>query len=284
MNVPPSRSFRLTIQRWRKMKEIEIIAGSEKDAIDFAVKQFRMPREAFEVVGSFQESAPEGSPPELRFRLRMKLDTLIVVTRERVVELLKQMGIMAEVRIRPEKEFFHVDIHSESGSLLIGKRGETLDAIQHLTNRMISRSERDMPLILVDVENYRERVNRRLKKIALSAAEKVGKTGQPVELEPMTPTERKFIHKLLSEVEGIDTYSMGREGQRRIIVSLENAPRSTSVGDEEILPELLNDITNVKRQRPLDQRTASLNNKAKPSNSSDASDDLMEPEPEKDAQ
>mgnify|MGYP000887760435 CR=1 FL=1 len=261
------------------MKEIEIIDPSDKDALEFAMKQFRLPNEAFVYIGSELKSAEEGAPSETHYRFQVNMDYFNNLVLDKVKRLLDFMGIQADVRVRSEKEFLMVDVFSESGSILIGKKGETLEAIQHLINRMISRSEREMPLILVDVENYRERVNRRLKKIALSAADKVQKSGQPVELEPMAAGERKFIHKLLSEIEGITTYSLGREGQRCVIVAPENAPRTTYVGDEEILPEFLNDIssTPAKRRRPLHESASSSNGSGK---SSEFMDELIEPETE----
>lgn len=259
------------------MKEIEIIAPSDHDALEFAMKQFRLPREAFVLKGSELKSTEEGTPPETHYRFQVNMDYFNNLAQDKVKGLLSVMGIEAEVQVHAEKEFLMVDIFSESGSILIGKKGETLEAIQHVVNRMISRSEREMPLILVDVENYRERVNRRLKKIALSAADRVQKSGQPVELEPMAAGERKFVHKLLSEIQGITTYSLGREGQRRVVVSPENAPRTAYVGDEDILPEFLNDISSapVKRRRPLHEDGPSSNGLGKPS---EYMDEMIEPD------
>jgi len=238
------------------MKEIQLTSVSQAEALETLSRQFRMPKEAFEVV---ETRGAEGAEDEkkqgfLKIRVMINRDFLKDLVRDRMVGLLKHMSVMSEVRVRLEEDFIHVDIFTQQGSLLIGRGGQTLEAIQHLLNRMICGNDKDLPMILVDVENYQARIHRRLKKIAQRTVEMVRKTSQPVKLEPMPPHERKFIHKLLAEEKGITTYSMGREGQRSIIIASEQSSRISSGEDEELLPELLDDPTIFKTTRSGYQR------------------------------
>jgi spoIIIJ-associated protein len=238
------------------MKEIELTSVSEAQALETLSRQYRMPREAFEIV---ETRGAEGSEDEkkqglLKIRVMIKRDFLNNLVRDRIVGLLKRMSIMAEVKVRPGDDFINVDVFTQQGSLLIGRGGQTLEAIQHLVNRMICGNDKDLPMILVDVENYQARIHRQLRKIAQRAVERVLKTNQPVKMEPMPPHERKFIHKLLAEEKGITTYSMGREGQRSVIIASEQSSRISSGEDEELLPELLDDPTIFKTTRSGYQR------------------------------
>jgi len=238
------------------MKDIELTSSSQAEALETLSRHFRMPREAFEIVETreAEQAVDKGTPGLLQIKVRMRRDFLKNLVRDRMVGLFKNMGVMAEVRVRLGEDFINVDIFTQQGSLLIGRRGQTLEALQHLVNRMICGNDKDMPMILVDVENYQARIHRRLRKIAQRSVEIVRKTNQPVRLEPMPPHERKFIHKLLSEEKGITTYSMGREGQRSVIIASELSSRISSGEDEELLPELLDDPTIFKRKGSAFQR------------------------------
>jgi len=238
------------------MKEIELTSVSQAEALETLSRQFRMPKEAFEIVETRGAESSEDKEKRdlLKIRAIIKRDFLKNLVRDRTVGLLKYMSVMAEVRVRLGEDFIHVDIFTQQGSLLIGRGGQTLEAIQHLVNRMICGNDKDLPMILVDVENYQARIHRRLKKDAQRAVDMVRKTGQPVKMDPMPPHERKFIHKLLAEEKGITTYSMGREGQRCVIVASEQSSRISSGEDEELLPELLDDPTIFKTKGPGYQR------------------------------
>ena len=255
------------------MKDIEIKCRSEAEALESAAEHFRIPEQAFNVL-EVSDAEEEG---QILVRLRIKMDYFKERARHIVNDLLEHMKVPAEVSARAGRDFLTVEIHTERGSILIGRRGQTLDAIQHIVNRMVSRNERNIPMILVDVENYRVRANRRLAKVAERAAQKVERTGRPVKLDPMTSHERKFIHKLLSDWEGIITYSIGREGQRCIVIAEESAPKTTSSGDEELLPELLNDTELRKPKRPLLGKKRPRNANPKPLNHTDGMGDLIDP-------
>lgn len=267
------------------MKDIEITCRSETEALETASREFRLPKETFEILESkaLDPSDRDTSGMSYVVKLRLKKENFRDLVKDRVAGLLKHMEIPAEVRVHSGEDFLNADIFTQQGSLLIGRRGETLDALQHILNRMISRNDRDMPMILLDVEGYRDKIHRRLKKIAFNAVEKVQRTGQPVKLEPMAPHDRKYIHKLLSEIVDVTTYSMGREGQRYVVIACETSPERFIGKDEELLPEFLDDPALGKRQRPLFQENPIQNIRSKIHHDGDGMDDLLDPENEKEA-
>lgn len=103
-------------------------------------------------------------------------------------------------------------------ALVIGRRGQTLDAIQYLANAVVYNSvERSIPIVL-DAHGYRQRRARQLEKAADQAVSDVMRTGRRIELEPMTSSERKVIHQYLKDTPGVSTISTGREPNRRLAV------------------------------------------------------------------
>ena len=106
----------------------------------------------------------------------------------------------------------------EALGALIGRKGERLSALQHLVNLMLSREMGAWTRVLVDVEDYRGRRERQLVEIANRAADRVIETGKMLQLEPMPPLERRWIHLALREREGVGTQSIGEEPNRRVVV------------------------------------------------------------------
>lgn len=118
-----------------------------------------------------------------------------------------------------ENDTYQVDLVGEDLGFLIGRRGETLDAIQHLTNYAINRDSSKRARINVDAENYRRKREESLKRLAQKVAGKVVKYRRSITLEPMNAYERHVIHTALQDVPGVTTYSMGTEPNRRVIVA-----------------------------------------------------------------
>ena len=110
------------------------------------------------------------------------------------------------------------DEEKEALGALIGRKGERLSALQHLVNLMLSRKMGTWTRVLVDVEDYRGRRERQLVEVATRAAERVGETGQMLQLEPMSALERRWVHIALRDVEGVTTQSIGEEPMRRVVV------------------------------------------------------------------
>ena len=135
--------------------------------------------------------------------------------------LLEHMDSNAEVKVyESEKGRYKVYLEGEKLGALIGRRGETLDAIQQLTNYSINRgSEKNRVRVQVDAENYREKREQSLERLAEKVAGKVTKYRRNVTLEPMNAYERHVIHTALQDTPGVTTFSIGTEPNRRVVVS-----------------------------------------------------------------
>ncbi len=135
--------------------------------------------------------------------------------------LLEHMDSAAEVKVyESEKGRYKVFLEGEKLGALIGRRGETLDAIQQLTNYSINRgSEKNRARVQVDAENYREKREQSLERLAEKVAGKVTKYRRNVTLEPMNAYERHVIHTALQDTPGVTTFSIGTEPNRRVVVS-----------------------------------------------------------------
>ena len=160
-----------------------------------------------------------------------------VVQTEKAVELLQgildRMGIPCTVERRDEAEQVVLDVVCKSDDDLqriIGRRGQVVDALQHLVGKMLvsargerpqgeraERPERGKPIV-VDAGGYRQRHIERLEGLAARMAEKARETGQPVDLNPMPAHDRRIVHMALAEVEGVTTRSEGEGDLRHIVV------------------------------------------------------------------
>ena len=134
--------------------------------------------------------------------------------------LLAQMGSAAEAKVyEAEKGRYKVYLEGEALGALIGRRGETLDAIQQLTNYAVNHSGSARVRVQVDAENYREKREESLERLANKVAAKVVKYRRNVTLEPMNAYERHVIHSALQDAKNVTTFSVGTEPNRRVIVS-----------------------------------------------------------------
>ena len=113
-----------------------------------------------------------------------------------------------------------INMEGENMGILIGKRGQTLDSLQYLTNRVANKMQEGYVRVKLDTENYRERRKETLENLAKNIAHKVKRTKRSVSLEPMNPYERRIIHSALQGDKYISTHSEGEEPYRRVVVTL----------------------------------------------------------------
>jgi spoIIIJ-associated protein len=138
-----------------------------------------------------------------------------------VEELLGVMGIEGIAEPAIEGERFYVDIlegEPDDMALLIGKHGQTLDAIQELARNVVGRRLDERIRVLVDVESYRRRRAARLEEMAREAADRALETGQEQELEPMDALERKIVHDAVAEIAGVRSGSRGEDPSRFVVI------------------------------------------------------------------
>lgn len=141
-----------------------------------------------------------------------------------VSELLKKIGLTFELHVKLDGNMIKIDVSGEKMGLLIGKRGDTLDAVQMLTALYVNR-DKSMPYvkISIDTENYRAKREETLIRLAHGLERSVLKDKKSVTLEPMTANERRIIHSALQNNPKIKTFSVGEEPNRRMVVALNNS-------------------------------------------------------------
>lgn len=114
-----------------------------------------------------------------------------------------------------------IDISGDDLGFLIGRRGESLLALQYVVNLILTRQYPDRGSVTVDVEHYRHRREEQVVALAERMADRVRATGLPITLEPMSPAERRLVHLCLADEEGIVTSSVGEEPNRKVVISVE---------------------------------------------------------------
>lgn len=140
--------------------------------------------------------------------------------REFLENVFSRMGVVASCKVKPlsENHMLEVNIEGKDTAALIGRRGETLDALQYLTGLVINRHEDEYIRVVLDAENYREKREETLQKLARRLANNVIRYGKPVRLEPMNPYERRILHATLQDNPKVETYSEGTDPYRRVVI------------------------------------------------------------------
>ena len=133
-------------------------------------------------------------------------------------DLLEKMGVTAKASAIETDDGISVVIDGDSTGVLIGRRGETLDALQYLTSLIVNKDKEDYSRVFVDTENYRKKREETLIRLANRIANKVEKTGKRAVLEPMNPYERRVLHATLQKNPNVETISEGEEPFRRVII------------------------------------------------------------------
>ena len=136
--------------------------------------------------------------------------------------LFELLNITACTELVSEGEKIEINVTAANTTSIIGKRGETLDAVQTLAGAVANTGRDEYKRVVVDCENYRENREATLKKLAENLAQKATRLGKKIKLEPMNPYERRIIHSALSEIDGVKTESEGKEPNRYIVVIPDN--------------------------------------------------------------
>ena len=141
--------------------------------------------------------------------------------RVRVVleRVLDELEISADVEIEEDEELITATVEDDDLGLLIGRHGQTIDALQLLCYRGAFQGKEERKRVVVDAAGYRDRRQELLGRQADTAAERALRSGNPVELEPMSAQERRVVHDHLKERAGVETYSEGDEPDRRVLVA-----------------------------------------------------------------
>lgn len=135
-------------------------------------------------------------------------------------EITEKMGLQLDIKVLGNDSCIYVEIDGKDSGTIIGKRGQTLDAIQYLTSLVVNKDCEKYKRVIVDAENYREKREKTLEQLAYRLADKVVKSKKSIRLEPMNPYERKVIHATLQSYPKVTTRSEGEEPYRRVIIEL----------------------------------------------------------------
>ncbi|MHC0551379.1 RNA-binding cell elongation regulator Jag/EloR [Salinicoccus sp. CNSTN-B1] len=141
-----------------------------------------------------------------------------LLTQDYIMQVIKEMNIDAESSVSVAQNEVAIELTSPMAAKLIGKRGNTLNALQEVAQQFFNTIYKSYGAIVVDVEGYREKRRETLENLAVNMSKKALRSGQPVRLEPMPSSERKIMHNVLSQEKEINTYSEGTEPRRYIVI------------------------------------------------------------------
>jgi spoIIIJ-associated protein len=145
------------------------------------------------------------------------------VLRELLEEIVDSMGLDVDVEVEQSDGVLTGSIEGEDVGLFIGRRGQTIDAVQHLAQRIVFRGGSPDARVVIDADGYRERRAETLRTSALDAAEEALRSGEAVELDPMPASERRIVHEYLRERGDVETHSEGEEPERYLVVETSEA-------------------------------------------------------------
>lgn len=142
--------------------------------------------------------------------------------KEYILKIVKDMGINAKIETKTKEETVVYNLITTENSILIGKNGRTIEALQNVTNQMVNTELNTYYRFIIDVNDYKAKRKTRLEKIAKYTAKEVAKTKIEAHLEPMNSYERRIIHSILSESKDVVTESEGEEPNRHIVIKLKS--------------------------------------------------------------
>lgn len=203
------------------MKTVEAAGKTVEEAIEAGLRELGAPREEVQV-----EVLEAGSKGFLglgarlaRVRLTWQQDAGRLAV-EFLEQVFRVFGVTVRTEVSERDGYLYVGCRGRGLGVLIGRRGETLDALQYLVNLAVRRRVGRQVRIILDVENYRQRREDTLVRLARRLSEKVKRTGNRVVLEPMSPHERRIIHMALQGDSQVCTFSEGEEPYRKVVIAL----------------------------------------------------------------
>ncbi len=203
------------------MQVVEKTARTVDDAVDQAIAELGISRDEIDIEVINQPSKGFlgllGAKPA-RVKVMVK-DTPARKVRIIMSDILNTMDLNAKMNIAEKDNTVVINLEGENLGILIGRRGETLDALQYLLNLSVNKNLENRKKFILDIEGYRQRREDTLKKLAYKLADKATQRGRNVVLEPMNSLERRIIHTALQGRDDISTFSEGEEPYRKIIIA-----------------------------------------------------------------
>ena len=199
---------------------IEVEENTTEEALEAALKELGVSRDQVSVKVIHEPTKGILGLGAKLAKIRVTLKEDVSSTPEAILhEILSHMGLEAEIESQIINGSVHLTVSSDNPGILIGKHGQTLNAVEYLLNCILNRSSLVKKKVFVDAEGYRERREQMLIDLAYRAAAKVKQTHQEILLDPMPPRDRRIIHVTLQSDEYIRTYSRGEGMMRRVAVT-----------------------------------------------------------------
>lgn len=210
---------------------VDILEEGKKGILGIGAKKARVRAALRKAL--FVDEMP--SPPSEARRLERDERTEVAEKgKEVLAEILRLMGVKAtiEVKAGETEDEIVLEIHGDQGGLLIGRRGQTLEAFQYLITRIMSKSRgKEEPHIVVDTENYRARRRKKLEDMALRLGEKAKRARKTVAVNALSPADRRIIHLALEDDPWLTTRSQGKGAYRRLLIIPEGDRKKTEPGE-----------------------------------------------------
>lgn len=203
------------------MEAVEKLGRTVEEAVASALADLGISRESA-VIEVLEEPSRGlfgilGSRPA-RVRVSVR-ETPSYRARQLLEKIFEAMNLAVNLEFKEKDNDLLINLSGNGLGILIGRRGETLNALQYLVNLCVNKNQLQKSKIVLDVEGYRQRREQTLERLALRLAEKAKQRGRNVVLEPMSPQERRIIHTALQGRDDIYTYSEGEEPFRKIVIS-----------------------------------------------------------------
>lgn len=147
-----------------------------------------------------------------------KIPTRVDKAAEFLNRLFEAMKLDCKVDVSEDDDFIRINLTGDTMGIIIGRRGQTLDAIQYLTSLVVNDGKESYKRVIVDTENYRQKRQKTLEDLADKMARKAVRFHKRIYLEPMNPAERRIIHARLQDNDEVTTYSIGKEPYRHIVI------------------------------------------------------------------
>jgi len=225
------------------MKSVETEGKTTEEAIHKACEELAVSREDLEVevlsnpssgflgLGAknarIRATVKEGvapRTPEARPSAALSDNQAAETAKKTLQDILRLLEVEATVELKEDSERILLNIQGDGSGLLIGRKGQTLDAMEYLINKIVHKDAEDKKRIVVDTENYRFRREDSLVKLAQRLGEKAKRLGRPVTISPMSAHDRRIVHLALEDDKALRTWSTGTGLYRKVIISPEKKP------------------------------------------------------------
>lgn len=204
------------------MKKIIATGKTIQEAIENGLKELQVNRDRIETnVLEVPQKGLFGLLGNKQAKVEITLkDNVEELAKNFLYEMLDRMKIKGRIQTELDEDVLRMEVEGTDMGILIGRRGETLDAIQYLISLTVNKGRDQYIRVMLDTENYRAKREQTLQQLAERLASKVEKSGKKITLEPMNPYERRIIHTHLQNHPKVTTYSEGEEPYRKVVITL----------------------------------------------------------------